>query len=154
MVTHDLSRIGRSQIDLLTFMQEMADKRVRVVFVKDGIDAATETGKLLLGVLSSVVQFERGRLSERTKAGVAAAREKNPAWGMGRRPKHLRPEPHNKIASDAKLERLMARIDMMEPGERGEYIRRKAESWGMKESGLRGRILRVKKQLIGQTPDL
>ena len=144
IVTHDLSRIGRSQIDLLEFMREMAERKVRVVFVKDGIDAETATGKLLLGVLSSVVQFERERLSERTKAGVAAARVTNPNWGMGRRPKHLRPEPKNKIAPDDAVAKLMAELDDMDASERGECIRDKAVEWGMTESGLRSRVQRAR----------
>lgn len=144
VVAHDLSRIGRSQIDLLEFMREMDKRGVRCVFVRDSIDCTSATGKLLLGVLSSVVQFERERLSERTKAGVAAARQDDQSWGMGKVPAHLRPEPANKLASNEKVARLLDRIEPMTPEKRGEYIRKKAAEWGMTESGLRSRVQRAR----------
>ena len=144
VVTHDLSRIGRSQIDLLEFMRDMREQGVRVVFVKDGIDADTTMGELLLGMLSAIVQFERRRLGERTKAGIAAARQDDESWGMGKVPAHMRPVPKNKTVPDEAIAELIAELDDMDASERGEHIRDKADEWGMKEAGLRSRVQRAR----------
>ena len=63
---------------------------------------------------------------------------------MGRRPKHLRPEPHNKIASNAAVAKLIEELDDMDVAERGDYIRDTADEWGMKESGLQSRVQRAR----------
>ena len=144
IVTHDLSRIGRSLLDLLEFVREIKKLGVRMVFVKEGISADDASGNFFLNMLGAAAQYEREKLSERTKAGIAAARQKDESWGMGRRPKHLRPEPKNKIATDAAIAKLMAELDEMDASERGEYIRDKADEWGMTESGLRSRVQRAR----------
>ena len=79
-----------------------------------------------------------------TKAGLAAARRSDKSGGMGKVPAHLRPVPANKVVPDHKIARLIARLDSMDASDRGEYIRDKADEWGMKESGLRSRVQRAR----------
>ena len=144
IVTHDLSRIGRSLLDLLEFVREIKKLGVRIVFVKEGISAEDASGNFFLNMLGAAAQYEREKLSERTKAGIAAARQNDKSWGMGKVPAHLRPVPANKIVPDHKIARLIASLDSMDASDRGEYIRDKADEWGMKESGLRSRVQRAR----------
>ena len=97
-----------------------------------------------MAVSASVVQFERERISERTKAGIAAARQKDASWGMGKVPAHMRPVPKNKTVPDEAIAELIAELDDMDASERGEHIRDKADEWGMKEAGLRSRVQRAR----------
>jgi DNA invertase Pin-like site-specific DNA recombinase len=143
VVTHDLSRIGRSLPDLLTFMEEMQDRGVRVVFIKDNIDVDTTVGRLMLGIMGAVAQFERERLSERTAAGIAAAREEDPRWGMGRVPKHERPRPPHARVSDEQIRRLRDQITGLSREERAEQLRDKAHRWGVQPDSLRRRLMRL-----------
>ena len=49
-------------------------RNIRLVSLKETIDTTTPTGKLLFTILSSLAQFERDVLVERTQEGLAAAR--------------------------------------------------------------------------------
>ena len=84
VVVESLSRLSRSAKDLLALVEEWDAKGIKFVSLKENIDFSTPTGKLMLGMLSSMVEFERNIMRERADEGRAAAR----ARGMtGGRPK-------------------------------------------------------------------
>lgn len=64
-----LSRFGRNAADVLNSVQLMQDYGVNLYCVKDGIDSASATGKLMISVLSAVAEIERENISEQTMAG-------------------------------------------------------------------------------------
>lgn len=70
----ELTRWGRSTIDLLQTLQELKSYGVSVV-AQTGFqfDLSTPQGKMLATVLSGLAEFERDLLSERTKSGLSAA---------------------------------------------------------------------------------
>ena len=49
--------------------------------MKETIDTTSSTGRLLFTILSSLAQFERDVLAERTKEGLAAARARGRCGG-------------------------------------------------------------------------
>lgn len=70
----ELTRWGRSTIDLLETLQELNTYRVSVVAERgDQFDLSTAQGKMIAGVLSVLAQFEKDLIIERTKSGLAAA---------------------------------------------------------------------------------
>ena len=73
LVIYRLDRLGRSVPDLYALVQELGEKRVELVSLSDAIDTATATGRLTLGMLAILAEFERNRLIERTKTGLAAS---------------------------------------------------------------------------------
>jgi DNA invertase Pin-like site-specific DNA recombinase len=70
LVVSKLDRLGRSLLHLLTLVQRLDGLGVRVVSVSDGVDTATDTGRLLLGLLGLLAEFERNRIRERTLEGL------------------------------------------------------------------------------------
>lgn len=69
-----LDRLGRSVRHLVTLIDELRDRGIGFRSVCDGaIDTTTPSGKLIFHILSSLTQFERRLIQERTKAGLAAA---------------------------------------------------------------------------------
>ena len=58
---HDLSRIARSTKDLLSILDTLDSKGVRLVSNKESIDTSTATGKLIVTVIGAINEFERGR---------------------------------------------------------------------------------------------
>lgn len=70
LVISKLDRLGRSLLHLLTLVQRLDEMGVRVVSVSDGVDTATDTGRLLLGLLGLLAEFERNRIRERTLEGL------------------------------------------------------------------------------------
>jgi hypothetical protein len=69
-----LDRLARSVRDLLEIVEALQSKGAYFRSLSDPIDTATPQGMFSLQVLGAVAQLERALISERTKAGIAAAR--------------------------------------------------------------------------------
>ena len=81
VVVESLSRLGRSTRDLLNLLDEFDKKGVQLVSLKESINTATPTGKLLVTVLSAISQFERDLIVQRTEEGLKAARARGRKGG-------------------------------------------------------------------------
>lgn len=65
-----ISRLGRSLKDLIEIIEQLVNKGVRVIIVKEGIDTNSSTYKLLLAVFGGVAEMERETIQERVLQGV------------------------------------------------------------------------------------
>ena len=81
VVIESLSRLGRSVKNLSELMEIFNEKQIRLVSLKETIDTTSPTGRLLFTILSSLAQFERDVLVERTNEGLAAARARGRTGG-------------------------------------------------------------------------
>ena len=81
IVIESLSRLGRSVKNLAELMELFNERNIRLVSLKETIDTTSSTGRLLFTILSSLAQFERDVLAERTKEGLAAARARGSCGG-------------------------------------------------------------------------
>jgi DNA invertase Pin-like site-specific DNA recombinase len=81
IVIESLSRLGRSVKNLAELMEIFNNRNIRLVSLKETIDTTTPTGKLLFTILSSLAQFERDVLVERTQEGLAASRARGRCGG-------------------------------------------------------------------------
>ncbi|MDU4704853.1 MAG: recombinase family protein, partial [Corynebacterium sp.] len=88
LVIWRLDRIGRSMAEVLQIVDGLNNRGVNLVSLTDGVDAATPTGRLLLGVLVAAAEYERNLISERTVAGLRAAKSRGKRLG---RPRALTP---------------------------------------------------------------
>ncbi len=71
-----LSRFGRNAADVLSTLQVMQDFGVNLICVEDGIDSSKDAGKLMISVLSAVVEIERENIRVQTMEGrIQKARE-------------------------------------------------------------------------------
>ena len=92
----ELSRWGRSTIDLLSTLQELESYRVSLIAITGmTFDLATPHGRMLATVMAGIAEFERDLISERVKSGLAAARSRGKVLGRqkGQRPKSDRLAP-------------------------------------------------------------
>lgn len=72
------SRLARSTKDLLTLVEYITEtKKAHLISLKENIDTNTPAGKMMLGIIGSIYQFERECLLERQKEGIRIAKEKN-----------------------------------------------------------------------------
>jgi len=74
LVVWKLDRLGRSTIHLLQLLSELRDRGVDFQAITQGIDTTTAVGRMLYGQLAVFAEYERSLISERTKAGMAAAK--------------------------------------------------------------------------------
>lgn len=76
MVTK-LDRLARSVIDLHQIVEQLAAKGVGFrVLQQSGIDTTSSTGKLTMGILAAVAEFEADIRAERQRDGIEAAKAK------------------------------------------------------------------------------
>ncbi|MCU7837272.1 MAG: recombinase family protein [gamma proteobacterium symbiont of Taylorina sp.] len=77
-----LDRLGRSMPHLVSVVEELKSKSIGFRSICDGaIDTTTASGELIFNVFSSLAQFERRLIQERTKAGLEAARSRGKVGG-------------------------------------------------------------------------
>lgn len=65
-----ISRLGRNLKDLIEIIDELVNKSVRVVLIKEGIDTSTTTYKLLIGIFGAVSEMERDTIQENTLQSI------------------------------------------------------------------------------------
>jgi DNA invertase Pin-like site-specific DNA recombinase len=80
-----LDRLGRNLKHLVTLIEELQALGVAFVSLNEGIDATTPAGKLQLHILAALAEFERERIRERVKAGLARVRAAGGRLGRPRR---------------------------------------------------------------------
>lgn len=87
VVCYKLDRLGRSLTHLALMLDELNRLKVPLIASSQGIDTSDDNpaGRLQLGVLMAIAEFERGIIRERVKAGVTAARARGVK--LGRPPK-------------------------------------------------------------------
>ena len=76
-----LDRWGRSMADLVTTLQELRDLDVGFVSLTEALDLTTPAGRAMAGLLAIFAEFERETLRERTRAGLAHARQNGKRLG-------------------------------------------------------------------------
>jgi DNA invertase Pin-like site-specific DNA recombinase len=84
LVVWKLDRLGRSLTHLVNLIDDLQKRKIGLkVLTGQGasIDTTTASGKLVFGIFAALSEFERELISERTKAGLAAARARGRRGG-------------------------------------------------------------------------
>lgn len=87
LVCWRLDRLGRNLRHLILLLDELQAVGVAFVSLSEGIDATTPAGRLQLHVLGAIAEFERARIQERIRAGIARAR--TAGQRLGRPPRRV-----------------------------------------------------------------
>lgn len=69
-----LDRLGRSTIHLLSILEDLQKRGVHFHAITQGLDTSTAVGRMIFGQLAVFAEYERSLISERTKAGMKAAK--------------------------------------------------------------------------------
>lgn len=88
LVVWRLDRLGRTAKGLTALLDELPQRKVGLVSLKDGFDLDTAAGRLMANVLASVAQYETEIRAERVHAGQQKARAEGKIWG-GSKPGRL-----------------------------------------------------------------
>lgn len=84
LVVWRLDRLGRSLVDLIQTVNGLSKRGCEFRSLTEKIDTCSSGGRLLFHVAGAMAEFERSIISERTKAGMEAARVRGSR--IGRRP--------------------------------------------------------------------
>lgn len=93
VIVWKLDRLGRSLRDLVNLISKFQEMGVGFKSLNDNIDTTTATGKLTFHLFAALAEFERDIISQRTKAGLEAARARGRKGG---RPKGLSKKAQDK----------------------------------------------------------
>jgi len=89
VVVTKYDRLARSLKDLLEIVEAIREEGAGFRSLAEDIDTTTPAGRLVFHVFASIAEFERDRITERTKEGLAAARKRG---RVGGRPPALSPD--------------------------------------------------------------
>lgn len=82
LVVTKLDRLGRDAVDVSITVAKLEDLGIKVhCLALGGVDLTSSAGKLTMGVINAVAQFERDLLIERTQAGLARAKAEGKTLG-------------------------------------------------------------------------
>ena len=82
LVVTKLDRLGRNAMDVRSSVERLAELGVRVhCLALGGADLTSPAGKMTMGVIAAVAEFERDLLIERTQSGLARAKAQGKTLG-------------------------------------------------------------------------
>lgn len=99
LVVWKLDRLGRSVQGVLEVISNLKESDIGFISIRDGFDTNTPTGQFMMTILLALAEMERNLVSERTKAGMAAARRRGRKFG----PKHFVMDFPKRLAAFTKL---------------------------------------------------
>lgn len=81
LVVWKLDRLGRSVKHLIEIVNVLHERDISFMSMQESIDTGTSGGKLIFHIFSALAEFERDLISERTQAGLKAARARGRTGG-------------------------------------------------------------------------
>ena len=84
LVVWRLDRLGRSLKHLIEIINHLHDRGLYFKSLQENIDTVSSSGKLIFHIFGALAEFERNIISERTKAGLKAARARGRLGGRPR----------------------------------------------------------------------
>lgn len=84
LVITELSRMTRSLKHLLQIVEDLDNKGVGIISLREHIDTSTATGRCFVSIMGAISQMERELKSERAAAGREAAKARGKTGGRPR----------------------------------------------------------------------
>jgi len=84
LVVWRLDRLGRSLRNLVDLVDRLGKKNIQFVSLTENIDTTYSGGLLIFHMMAALAEFERTLISERTRAGMAAAKARGRHVGRRR----------------------------------------------------------------------
>lgn len=102
LIVPDLTRLGRSNIDLNLILIAATEKGIEAYSVKEKLHLNSKEPhiKFQMNILAAMAEFERERISQRTKEGLAEARRQGKLLGRPKGPGKSKLDPHREEIID------------------------------------------------------
>jgi len=81
LVIESISRLARNTKDFLEIVNDLTERGVEVVSLKENIDTSTPQGKFICTIFGALYELERESIKQRQMEGIAIAKEKGIAFG-------------------------------------------------------------------------
>ena len=99
IIVTELSRLGRSIVMILNVLQDLLEKKVKVIAIKENYELGDNiTSKVLAFAFGLSAEIERQLISERTKQGLQRVKAEGKKIGRakGQKSKHYKLDPYKK----------------------------------------------------------
>lgn len=96
LIVVGIDRLGRNTIDVLSTVETLQAKGVKVVSLREGFDLSTPVGKLMLTMMAGLASLEKDLIAERRTAGIKRAQSEGVHCG---RPNKVTPEQVQELIS-------------------------------------------------------
>ncbi|MEX2310135.1 MAG: recombinase family protein [Pirellulales bacterium] len=104
IVVWRLDRLGRTCKGLVTLFDELRERKVNLVSLREHIDFATPAGRMMANVIAAMAEFESELRAERVLAGQAAARANGVRWGGSTKGRRKATDTQSKMIMRMKAE--------------------------------------------------
>lgn len=81
LVIESISRLARNTMDFLEIVNDLTDRKVEVISLKESIDTSTAQGKFICTIFGALYELERENTKQRQMEGIAVAKEKGVVFG-------------------------------------------------------------------------
>ena len=108
LVIYKLDRISRSVKHLIKITEDLKQREIAFISLKDKIDTTTATGRFFFNVMASISQLERELISERTKDGLEQAKKRGRVGGRPRAMSDSQIENAKKLLKDGVPAKVIA----------------------------------------------
>ena len=110
LVVTKLDRLGRNAMDVRVTVEALTELGVRVhCLALGGVDLTSAAGKMTMGVIAAVAEFERDLLIERTQAGLTRAKSEGKTLGRPQSLSHIQGEELRKRLGSGESVSALAR---------------------------------------------
>ena len=81
LIVWKLDRLGRSLRDLITLLDDLRARGIQFQSLTEHIDTETAAGRAMWQMIGVLAELERSLITERTRAGVTAAKQRGVTFG-------------------------------------------------------------------------
>lgn len=106
VIVESISRFARNTKDLLSLVDDLRDKGVAFVSLKESIDTNTPQGQFMLTVFGALAQLERESILQRQKEGINIA--KSEGKYKGRQPIKIDEKAFREVCKEWRLGEITA----------------------------------------------
>ena len=127
--TESISRIARNTKDLLQIVEQLNQKQVEFVSLKESIDTSTPQGKFMLTVFGAMAELERECILQRQQEGIAIARTFNRY--QGKQPMKIDRDNFEKVCAEWRKGNKTATQCMKELNLKPNTFYRRVKEWNL-----------------------
>ena len=81
LIVWRLDRLGRNMRSIVNTLHDLTERGITLRSLQDGVDTSTSTGRMVAGILTSIAEYERELVRERTALKLAHARKSGVKFG-------------------------------------------------------------------------
>lgn len=129
VITESISRIARNTKDLLSIVEQLTNKGVDFISLKESIDTSTPQGKFMLTVFGAMAELERDSILERQREGIAIAKEQG--LYQGRQKMKIDRENFEAVVKEWRADKITAVEAMKRLDIKPNTFYRRVKEWGL-----------------------